>query len=1134
MKRGITGAVSKALKAVQKENINTEDRAVYSTETANAVCSSLEAVFLHGLRATSAKKIASFVGLGHQDKTAEQSLNFWQFVSKFTHGEVVSQLKHLGQITTEIGLCRAWVRLALNDCLMESYVDAMTSDKKTLEYFYHRTCYLRDSEHPGILKAYLQGLMAFEFKLSYNSSVLNEWSYTPLILAGIIESDDSPLPVIKPAPAKTFTKESSVQDNTSVEISRVRARSKGSLDGKDKKSKHTGKEHKNPMANPRLGQPGENTYYVTSSEFTSQDVEEIKRFARDSARAQSFGSSSSQVSAPDPPHLNISPADYVEKDYRGRIYSNKSNSTNKSNEFEDREHKPANQSKEIAGYDDTGPFKIDMIEEESKHYDSTEGPKAEQKMLLNKYKPAEKKFIENLPPIKKVSEDFLKELYTDDSTDFVDSKEKDAIQQATESSETMHTSCDKDSYNEYKNYSGVKRLESINIEAKEDAILSEVLLEESESPKKTDKNEVFDVKAYSVVGLHKEETSSQVGKPDIENYDIIEAFNENVDLNGKGDMKVTTNLKELEQEIAQIDKELKEQERNVTSQNVTTHADKELSALTESDLNQLSEELKTIPGHIEGKSNVDVPDSAVKKEKKETSPKRKLDKRRQSKEHLKPDFSPPRAEPLKPELSPAKAEKIDTFKYDLDRLKTHRMSLPTSDLPIKRAALQASHRQSVPNILESNPDISQQISSSTDLPERYKAIYDGKPLEDEVNGDDRDGDDHDIIKEDDVPMISKEPRQSVGNSLMLSGRGWSSSFDSELNDTIEPLSSPRTAHSLPVTNRPKAESFGSLLQNYTPSSSLSAPSIDDVLHNFPRTETIIAAPCETSPIRSPVREDSAEEFEIVMDTDNPDSNMVARLTQLSEIANEKGLDAQNFQCNTCKRPLGLIFGKPRVCSYDGGYYCFECHENDEYYIPARIVHNWDFRKHKVSKKSLEFLQEVEEQPHIDIEEANPRLYEHVSEIQEIKKLRTELIYLKTYLFTCKQSTAEDFRRLIWPRDYLYENVELYSLADLLQIPTGGLAASLRKVIKFATKHVYSCRLCCQKGFICELCNNAKVIYAFEMDATYRCPQCHSVYHKECKTDNRPCPKCQRRSLREASIDLETSSHDLASHYLHTR
>ena len=28
---------------------------------------------------------------------------------------------------------QAWVRLGLNDCLMESYLDAMTSDKKALE-----------------------------------------------------------------------------------------------------------------------------------------------------------------------------------------------------------------------------------------------------------------------------------------------------------------------------------------------------------------------------------------------------------------------------------------------------------------------------------------------------------------------------------------------------------------------------------------------------------------------------------------------------------------------------------------------------------------------------------------------------------------------------------------------------------------------------------------------------------------------------------------------------------------------------------------------------------------------------------------------------------------------------------------
>ena len=41
----------------------------------------------------------------------------------------------------------------------------------------------------------------------------------------------------------------------------------------------------------------------------------------------------------------------------------------------------------------------------------------------------------------------------------------------------------------------------------------------------------------------------------------------------------------------------------------------------------------------------------------------------------------------------------------------------------------------------------------------------------------------------------------------------------------------------------------------------------------------------------------------------------------------------------------IVYGKPRVCTFDGRYYCFECHENDEYYIPAFIIHNWDFRKH---------------------------------------------------------------------------------------------------------------------------------------------------------------------------------------------
>lgn len=52
-------------------------------------------------------------------------------------------------------------------------------------------------------------------------------------------------------------------------------------------------------------------------------------------------------------------------------------------------------------------------------------------------------------------------------------------------------------------------------------------------------------------------------------------------------------------------------------------------------------------------------------------------------------------------------------------------------------------------------------------------------------------------------QLSGSHRESVGNNLMYTGRGWSSSFDSEMEDTVDAMS-PAKPHSLPV-NRPKGE-----------------------------------------------------------------------------------------------------------------------------------------------------------------------------------------------------------------------------------------------------------------------------------------------------------------------------------------
>lgn len=39
--------------------------------------------------------------------------------------------------------------------------------------------------------------------------------------------------------------------------------------------------------------------------------------------------------------------------------------------------------------------------------------------------------------------------------------------------------------------------------------------------------------------------------------------------------------------------------------------------------------------------------------------------------------------------------------------------------------------------------------------------------------------------------------------------------------------------------------------------------------------------------------------------------------------------------------------EPRMCDYNGLYYCPNCHWNSLMVIPARVLHNWDFESRKV-------------------------------------------------------------------------------------------------------------------------------------------------------------------------------------------
>lgn len=180
-------------------------------------------------------------------------------------------------------------------------------------------------------------------------------------------------------------------------------------------------------------------------------------------------------------------------------------------------------------------------------------------------------------------------------------------------------------------------------------------------------------------------------------------------------------------------------------------------------------------------------------------------------------------------------------------------------------------------------------------------------------------------------------------------------------------------------------------------------------------------------------------------------------------------------------------------------------------IPSRIIHNWDLKHYPVSRKAGEYLTDCTTL--LNLKLLNPRIYMTVDSMAQLQSLRIQLNLLRAYLFTCREPVIDSLLKKVSPREYLYEHVHQYSVSDLLDVPSGTLAQQLQKVVEFARNHVMNCWLCSQKGFICEVCSNPRVIYPFDMESTYRCNGCNAVFHADCLNSSKSCPKCQRRRQR---------------------
>eukprot|EP00999_Lentomonas_sp_LEN2_P001164 NODE_2174_length_634_cov_43.504931_g2124_i0.p1 GENE.NODE_2174_length_634_cov_43.504931_g2124_i0~~NODE_2174_length_634_cov_43.504931_g2124_i0.p1 ORF type:complete len:109 (-),score=8.59 NODE_2174_length_634_cov_43.504931_g2124_i0:80-406(-) len=104
-------------------------------------------------------------------------------------------------------------------------------------------------------------------------------------------------------------------------------------------------------------------------------------------------------------------------------------------------------------------------------------------------------------------------------------------------------------------------------------------------------------------------------------------------------------------------------------------------------------------------------------------------------------------------------------------------------------------------------------------------------------------------------------------------------------------------------------------------------------------------------------------------------------------------------------------------------------------------------------------------------------------------------------------------KLIWPRTYLLDAKDVFSLQDLVDISNNQLVPFLERVTQTYRQHVTSsCVVCRMKGSYCEFCRSEEIIYPFDLSKTLACADCNTLAHKKCY-DAAKCPKCARMKKR---------------------
>ncbi|XP_053119912.1 pleckstrin homology domain-containing family M member 1-like [Hemicordylus capensis] len=1044
-----------SIKALQKHYVTSDALVTSDDGDANTLCCALEAVFVHGLKAKHIKPESGAKGRKLGGRLPLPQPVFWALLKSITHRNIISELEHLDFINTDVGRCRAWLRLALNDGLMECYLKLLFHEKARLSEYYHSPALLLDTEEGEFLLSYLQGLSSLAFDLSYKSAVLNEWTVTPLCLSGLCPASELVDPLVGLEPRRKESLGSLSQSSGSDEaethpailpVTKSRQADNKltasnlsiSTTGSSQLSSSLGSDSLPPGSFTQSPDRGEEPVSDDSElgMATAKDLDQslqdvLAEFSRAQRQSESFGEKQVHI-LPDssPSHCPCPVASSCTAHLPSTVPTE-----------DPADIKPPPTTANSQPLNASDSLKTSEVEESS--IPVNPGIQQASQVIIPCFSKREADASQTHHNIRRETKTRI---------DQVNGHERSHLESGQLLSPVSPPACPKTSWITEDDFYLPSPPEE-----------TEKGLANSHSPSPEKPSDGQSLTASNTLDQGKLHVSSlEAAKPKLsperesKGFSVVHRRQMGLSNPFRGLLKLGT----LERRGAM----------SIWKEFFCELSPLELRLFVDSEERVCMETCSLLRCESLGVAHSDGRFELV------FSGKR-LCLRASSQDEAE-DWLDRLHEALQ-KCKPQQDEDWETLECpeaieDLEA--NYTTNGPTSNLS---AFLQCGGTG------ENGLDWTCALAPESDAV-KESVLY----LETERMW---------------APFVFSLSLEALKCFRSRNGeKTLSNSYGIEtIQDILPDVSLGGPAFFKVITSKAVLK--------------LRAESAEEAADWRDLVRRVLMSYLETAEEALTLGGNLDGNSQTVLKNTVKENGFL--LQYLVVIPTEKGLDCQSFICAGCSRQIGFSFVKPRLCSFTGLYYCDNCHQDDESVIPSRLIHNWDLNRHPVCRQVLKFLAQIQSQPLIDLKLVNETLYDHVDHMSHICRSREKLKLLGDYLVLCRSGALKEITKRLDHRHYLLECPHKYSVADLKQIADGLFDTFLQSLIQFASHHVYNCDLCTQRGFICQICNSNDIIFPFEFETTTRCSECKTVFHCSCQENANFCPRCIRRQKYQQKLQV---------------